>query len=72
MNMGTSTQVGIGYYDNYKVEIVVPEPATALLFVLGAATGCGRLRGHVSLVPKLVQRQRQSAPVKQLMLSSHV
>ena len=43
MNMGTSTQVGIGYYDNYKVEIVIPEPATALLLVLGAATGCGRL-----------------------------
>jgi hypothetical protein len=43
MNMGTSTQVGIGYYDNYKVEILVPEPATALLLVLAAAAGCGRL-----------------------------
>lgn len=42
MNMGTTTEVGIGYYDNYKV-VIVPEPATALLFVLGAAAGCGRL-----------------------------
>ena len=43
MNMDTNTAVGIGYYDNYKVEIVVPEPATSLLFVLGATIGCGRL-----------------------------
>jgi hypothetical protein len=43
MNMDTNTMVGIGYYDNYKVEIVVPEPATALLLVLAAATGCARL-----------------------------
>ncbi len=42
MSMGATDTVGIGYYDNYKVEIV-PEPATALLFVLGAATVCGRL-----------------------------
>lgn len=42
MDMGSNTQVGIGYYDNYRVAIV-PEPATTLLFVLGAATGCGRL-----------------------------
>jgi hypothetical protein len=37
MNMDTNTVVGIGYYDNYKVEIVVPEPATALLLVMAAA-----------------------------------
>jgi hypothetical protein len=37
MNMATNTEVGIGYYDNYKVEIVVPEPATALLLVMAAA-----------------------------------
>jgi hypothetical protein len=43
MNMGATDTVGIGYYDNYKVEIVVPEPSTALLFILAAAAGCGRL-----------------------------
>jgi hypothetical protein len=42
MHMGTNTQVGIGFYDNYRVAIV-PEPATSLLFLLGTVTGCGRL-----------------------------
>jgi hypothetical protein len=42
MNMGPTTQVGHGYYDNYRV-VIMPEPATALLLVLGAAAGCGRL-----------------------------
>jgi hypothetical protein len=56
MNTGTSTTVGIGYYDNYKLEIVVPEPATALLFVLGVAVGCGRLLLSRPPVPKLVRR----------------
>jgi hypothetical protein len=42
MNMGATTEVGHGYYDNYRVAIV-PEPATALLFAFGAAAGCGRL-----------------------------
>jgi hypothetical protein len=56
MNMGTNTEVGIGYYDNYKVEIVVPEPATALLFVLAAATGCGRI-----LPSRLIRSKTRSA-----------
>jgi len=34
MYMGTSTEVGIGFYDNYKVEIV-PEPSTFVLAALG-------------------------------------
>jgi hypothetical protein len=34
MYMGTTTAVGIGYYDNYKVEIV-PEPSTFVLAALG-------------------------------------
>jgi hypothetical protein len=42
MNTGANTEVGHGYYDNFRVAIV-PEPATALLFVLAAAAGCGRL-----------------------------
>ena len=42
MNMDTTTAVGHGYYDNFRVAIV-PEPAAALLLVFGAAVGCGRL-----------------------------
>ena len=37
MNMGSTTEVGHGYYDNYRVAIV-PEPATAPC----CAVGCGR------------------------------
>ena len=43
MNMGSTTEVGHGYYDNYRVAIV-PEPATALLLVAGAAGVCARRR----------------------------
>jgi hypothetical protein len=42
MNTGGNTEVGIGFYDNYRVAIV-PEPGTAVLLVMGAAVM--RLRG---------------------------
>ncbi len=43
MNTGPTGEVGIAYYDNYRGAIA-PEPGSALLLVLGAATACARLR----------------------------